>query len=55
MLHHVMVEDVFVGDVCKEEVQDVDAEEGDRGEGEKLARDVVSWPCGGGGQRVDGG
>lgn len=46
MVHHLVVEDVLVGETGEEEVEDDDTGEGDGGEGEDLSRDVVAGPCG---------
>lgn len=45
MLHHVVIKDIVVREAGEGEIEKEDAEEGDDGKGEKLARDVVAGPC----------
>ncbi len=44
MAHHVVVEDESVGEPCEDEVERVDADEGEHGERDDLAGDVVAAP-----------
>ena len=44
MLHHLVIEDEGVGEGCDEEVEAEYSDEGDHGEGEELAGDVVARP-----------
>lgn len=46
MLHHLMIKNKPVGQAGENEVEEVDADQREDGEGDELAWEVVAGPCG---------
>jgi hypothetical protein len=52
VVHHVVVEDVVVGESSEDDVEGKDAYQGYDGKGEELAGNVVARPCRDGGEII---